>query len=148
MRRFKFRLEVLLKFRKMQKEQAQIKLAEAADKLCVEKKRLDELKGKLSNTVTYLRDSQSDLLSVDILKAYSYYFDKLNEDIKSRTESVKAAEKQCQECLEALQIAANNLNIIEKLRDKRIEQYKNELLREEQQCLDEIGMQIYARENR
>ncbi|MDY6295868.1 MAG: flagellar export protein FliJ, partial [Schwartzia succinivorans] len=40
------------------------------------------------------------------------------------------------------------LKSIEQLKEKRLQEYKDELLFEESKMLDEIGLQLYMRNNR
>lgn len=145
LKRFRFRLEALLNFRKMQKEQAQAQYAAASNRLQMEQQVLVELRQRLSAGFTFLRENLQIRICIDTL--CNGYIDRLKENIELQQEKIRQAENRRLECLKALQDAESNLTIIEKLRDKRVEQYRNEVLRDEQKLIDEIGMQMYVRGN-
>ena len=146
MKPFRFRLETLLDFRKIQQEQAQLVFLKANDQLRREKELLVEFEEKLAENVQLLRVSQQQSLSVEKLKFFQYYFDKINKDIVKQKECIVQATTYCQECLQNLAEAEKNHKIVEKFREKKLQHYQNEAIIEEQKLLDEIGLQIYTRE--
>ena len=146
MKPFRFRLETLLEFRKMQKEQSQIIFLQATNQLRIEKELLVELEGKLTENMQLLRVSQQQSLPVEKLKFFQYYFDKINKDISNQNETIAQAKEHCEECLQKLAEAEKNHKIVEKFREKKLQHYQIEAIQEEQKLLDEIGLQIYTRE--
>lgn len=146
MKPFRFRLETLLDFRKIQKEQAQVVFLKANDQLRREKQLLADFKDKLADNMELLRVSQQQSLSIEKLKFFQYYFDKINNDIVKQKESIVQANQYCQECLQNLAEAEKNHKIVEKFREKKLQNYQIEAINEEQKLLDEIGLQIYTRE--
>ena len=146
MKPFQFRLEALLEFRKMQKEQCQITFLQATNKLRNEKELLTEFEGKLAENVIFLHNRQQQCLSVEVLTSFRYYFDKISKDIATQTESIIQADEYCKQCLHALAEAERNHKIVEKFRERKLQHYQIEALSEEQKILDEIGLQIYSRE--
>lgn len=147
MQRFQFRLETLLKFRRIQKEQAQIKFSEALNKLHTEQELLLDLENKLAESMDALRSRQQEqkLLTLETLKVFSNYFDRIKSDIIIQNEKVTEADGYCKECLAALEEAVKKSKLVEKLRVKRLQQYQADALHEEQKILDEMAMQIYIR---
>lgn len=146
MQSFKFRLETLLKFRKMQKEQAQITFWQATNQFRIEKEKLNSLQGKLLENINLLRTFQQRLLSVETFKSFQYYFDKMKEEIHKQEESVRSADEYRQNCLSILEDSMKNCKVVEKFREKKFQNYQVELIKEEQKMLDEIGLQLYVRE--
>jgi len=146
MKPFQFRLETLLTFRKMQKEQLQLVFLKASHQLRLEQEALAELEGKLTENMTLFHSYQQESLSIEKLKFFRYYFDKINIDISKQNECVMQAEEYCQRCLQELTEAEKNYKIVEKFREKKLQNYQFEVLSEEQKLLDEIGLQIYTRE--
>ena len=49
------------------------------------------------------------------------------------------------QCLQTLAEAEKNYKIVEKFREKKMQNYHIEAMNEEQKLLDEIGLQIYTR---
>lgn len=145
MKKFRFRLETLLKFRKMEEEQAQIKMAEANTRLYKEQELLSQLQHKLLFSLDLLNQEQTGSPTIETLKTFSYYIDKIKSDIVSQHQQVANAEIYRQECLTALEAAIKQRKLVDNLREKRLEQYNAELLQEEQKILDELGTQAFMR---
>lgn len=146
MQSFKFRLETLLKFRKMQQEQAQITFWQATNQFRIETEKLTKLQGKLLENINLLRTFQQRVLSVETLKSFRYYFDKMKEEIHKQEESVRCSDEHRQKCLSVLEDSMKNCKVVEKFKEKKFQNYQVELIKEEQKMLDEIGLQLYVRE--
>lgn len=146
MKKFQFRLETLLKFRKMQEEQALTKLAEATNRLQKEQELLSDLQNKLSSNLDLLNHEQVKQPTIETLKTYSNYIDKIKSEITTQIDLVAKAASYRQECLTILEAAIKQRKLVDNLRKKRLEQYKNELLQEEQKILDELGTQAFMRD--
>ena len=146
MKLFHFRLEKLLEFRKMQKEQSQIAFLQATNQLRSEKGLLMELERKLGENIALINVRQQQPLTIDVLKSFRYYFDKISFDIVKQKQCVMQAAEQREICLNALSEAEKNHKIVEKFREKKLQHYQIEAMNEEQKNLDEIGLQIYTRE--
>jgi flagellar FliJ protein len=145
MRPFQFRLETLLKFRHMQEEQAQIRLAEATAKYVAERERLSALQDSLAGHLADFRSQLSETVTVETLKVLHIYADKLKRDVSAQAIRVETAAQSRQECIAALEEAAKARKLVEKLREKKLAQYQAEALMEEQKMLDELGLQAFSR---
>ncbi len=145
MRPFQFRLETLLKFRHMQEEQAQIRLAEATARYVAERDALTALQSSLTGHMDNFRNQLSEPITVAILKVLRDYADKLKGDISAQALKVEAADHSRRECIAALEEAAKARKLVEKLREKKLAQYQAEALLEEQKLLDELGLQAFSR---
>lgn len=146
MKSFKFRLETLLKFRKMQKEQAQISFWQATNQFRMAKEKLTRLEEKLLENINLLRTFQQDVLPVETFKTFQYYFDKIKKEIQQQEENVRLADEYRKKCLKILEEAVKSHKAVEKFREKKVQDYQAALLKEEQKMLDEIGLQLYVRE--
>jgi len=146
MKPFSFRLEALLEFRKLQKEQSQITFLQATNQLRSEKELLTELEDKLAENIALLNTRQQQSLPIEIFKSFQDYFDKISKDIVKQNQCVLQADAHREECLLVLTEAERNHKIVEKFREKKLQNYQIEALNEEQKLLDEIGIQIYTRE--
>ncbi|CQR71483.1 Flagellar FliJ protein [Sporomusa ovata DSM 2662] len=145
MKKFRFRLETLLKFRKMEEEQAQLKLTEASIRLYKEQELLNQLQNNLVVSLDLLSQEQSGSPTIETLKTFGYYIDKIKSEIIHQQEQVANAETYRQECLVVLEAAMKQRKLVDNLREKRLEQYHTELLQEEQKLLDELGTQAFMR---
>lgn len=148
MKKFKFRLEALLKVRQMQKEQAEINFATATTKYLSEKGKVSCLEEQITSNIESFNTLQNQRFNIERIKSHYYYLSKLKNELVQQKEILLQAELEQKKCLQALEDAMKNLNIIEKLKFKRFEQFKSEILHEEQQYLDDLGIQVYTRQAR
>jgi flagellar FliJ protein len=145
MKKFKFRLEALLKVRQMQKEQAEINFATATAKYLSEKGKMSRLEEQLTSNIETFSQFQKQCLNIEKIKSHHNYLFKLKNELVQQKEILLQAEMEQKKALQALENAMKNLNIIEKLKIKRLTQYKSEILQAEQQYLDDLGIQVYTR---
>ena len=76
---------------------------------------------------------------------YNSFFAWKREQIEMQQQAILQSRQNKQKCLRELMQVMNKLKSIEQLREKRLRQYKEELLQDEQKMLDEIGIQLYMR---
>lgn len=149
MKRFQFRLETLLKYRQMQKEEAQVRFSQALDELRRAREALAKLEAEVAVQLDEFRDYQMrKKLTVDVLMMFNSYFSRMKEEIAAGEKRVESAEKRRQELMKALEDAVRKHKVVKNLRDKRVQEYQAEVLREEQKQLDETGTQLFVRGNR
>lgn len=142
---FRFRLATLLKFRAMQKEQAQLTFMQAVTRVKEEQQKLHFLQDRLADALQNARSEREQRVVVEKLKLFEYYFDKLKKDIEKQTQSLEAAINEQHQCLKRLEEAVKQHRVVEKFREKKWQQYQTEVLQEEQKLLDEIGIQLHVR---
>lgn len=147
MKKFTFRLETLLKVRIMQEEEAQIKLSQATKSYFIEKEKEDTLLLARENTINEFRMKQHEVLTVEILKNYHYFIDKIKEELFLQVKRTQAAAEYRRDCLKKLEEAVKNRKLVEKLKEKQWLEYQEQILREEQVLLDEIGVQAYSKDS-
>jgi len=145
MHAFQFRLEPLLKYRRMLEEQANIKLAEITAIYLHEKDCFTALETCLSNHLNMMRSRQSQPITVAALKMLQDYHDKVKKDLIIQSARLEEAESQRQESLHLLEEAMKARKVVEKLRERRLLQYQTEMLQDEQKHLDELGLQAFSR---
>ncbi|MDU4959908.1 MAG: flagellar export protein FliJ [Sporomusaceae bacterium] len=145
MQRFRFRLEALLHFRKLQTEQAQARLGEATVEWQKQSQTLQSLQSEEREAAVYFRQLQQTPVTADDFVAFHAYKQMLKNKISCQTEAVATAAAQREECRQQLAETLKRQKLVEKLKEKRLQQYNEELLRLEQKELDEIGLQLHAR---
>ena len=147
MQRFQFRLETLLKFRRMQQEQAQVNFAQAVQRLQAEEDILDGLSTKLANSLRLFSEQQErhEVVNVMDFQLFSNFFAQMKNRIAEQAEVIQKAEAQRYECLLALEDAVKNCKLVERLKEKRLLEYRAQFLQEEQKLLDEMASQRYAK---
>lgn len=144
---FRFKLEVLLKYRRMQEEQAQIELSQATAAYLQEKETLGRLRDKLASQQELIREHHHKTVTVATLKMLQNYYDKVIEEARNQQKAVEFADSRRLECIALLEKAMKERKSVEKLKEKRMLQYQLEVLQEEQKHLDELGLSIFSRRN-
>lgn len=145
MKKFKFRLNAVLKVEQIKKEQAEIEFAKAAKFLLDQKNKLVDYENELLHGMQEYYKMSNQKITVDTLTSYSGYFDRMRFQIENQKQCIVEAELAKKEKLKILQLAMSKLKTVEQLRDKSFEKFQREQLLDEQKELDEIGLQIYTR---
>lgn len=146
MQRFQFKLQRLLDFRKIREDQAQAEFVRATRVFLHEKELLHQLRARLDNSLDGLKREQEKANSLLTLKLYQDYIDTTREGIKKQAAVVAAAAERRQRCLRLLEEASRKRKAVDSLRDKKLQQYQEEVLQEEQAYLDELSGQRHLRE--
>ena len=76
---------------------------------------------------------------------YNSFFAWKREQIEMQQQAILQSRQNKQKKLRELMQVMNKLKSIEQLKEKRLQQYKEEMLLDEQKQLDEIGIQLYMR---
>ena len=147
MRRFQFKLQRLLEFRKIREEQAQAEFAKATRVFLHEKERMKILQETLTDTFNILKAQQDKSGPPIMLKMFQEYIDTTREGIRLQASKVAAAGEYRQKCLKAFEEASRRRKAVDNLRERRLQQYQDEVLLEEQGFLDELAGQRYIRES-
>ena len=146
MKKFRFKLETLLKVTRMNKETAQVALATAT-------KKLEEARSQLQTLLEEMAQGHKDYdeltskgtITVGTLMTYNSFFNWKRTQIENQQQEIIKCQSERQQRVRELVAIVNKLKSIEQLKEKRLQQYMEELLQEEQKQLDEIGGQLYSR---
>ena len=147
MKKFRFKLETLLGVTRRKKEDAERLFAEATRKLEEERARLVELLQDMQRVQAEYAEQTKEgkRISVGRLMTYTSYVNWKRQQIEAQQQAIIQAQAERQKRLKELLELMSKLKSIEQLKEKRLQQYKDELLFEESKMLDEIGLQLYMR---
>ena len=147
MKKFKFQLETLLKVTKMKKEEAEVELGKASRKL-------EEARTGLETLLAEMQKGQQDYdalsqegtrVTIGRLMSFNSFFAWKREQIEMQQNILLQVRGEKQQKLKELMEVMSYLKSIEQLREKRLQEYKEDVLKEEQKMLDEIGLQLTTR---
>lgn len=147
MKKFKFKLETLLKVTQRKKDDAEMAFAEVS-------KRLEEQRAALQNLLQQLQTGQREFsemtkegksVNVGIIMTYNNFFNWKRAQIEQQQQLILRTTQERQQKLKKLMELMTYLKSIEQLKEKRLHEYNEELLFEEQKMLDEIGLQLSVR---
>ena len=147
MKKFRFKLETLLGVTRRKKEDAERLFAEATRKLEEERARLVDLLQEMQRVQAEYKEQTQEgkRISVGRLMTYTSYVNWKREQIEAQQQAIMQAQAERQKRLKELLELMSKLKSIEQLKEKRWQQYKEEVLFEESKQLDEIGLQLYMR---
>ena len=139
MRRFKFTLESVLTIRKKALEDARIKLASIVNILNKQNEILKEMELALENI---RNDSEQYLFSQTfnpfVISNYSSFSNKIIQDIATQKMIIQKTKLDLKVQQEKTKEAYIQVQSLEKLKEKQIEQYDKEVLQEEFKTIDDI----------
>ena len=147
MKKFKFQLETLLKVTRRKKDDAEMQFAEVS-------RRLESHREQLKNLLHELQEGQHEYaemtgegktVNVGIIMTYNNFFNWKRAQIEKQQQLILKTTQERQQKLKALMELMTYLKSIEQLKEKRLREYNEELLFEEQKMLDEIGLQLHVR---
>jgi flagellar protein FliJ len=146
MKKFKFQLDTLLKVTCIKKNQAELKFAEISRKLADQQHDLMVfLEDMQRGQQDYDRLIAVKRINIGTLMTYNSFFSWKRSQIEKQQQEILQTKAERQKRLELLVEIMHKLKSIEQLREKRLQQYKDQIIFEEQKLLDEIGLQLYMR---
>lgn len=147
MKKFRFKLETLLSVTRRKKEDAERLFAEATRRLEEERARLTELLQEMQRVQAEYAEQTKEgkRISVGRLMTYTSYVNWKRQQIEAQQQTIMQAQAERQKRLKELLELMSKLKSIEQLKEKRLQQYKDDVLFEENKQLDEIGLQLYMR---
>lgn len=147
MKKFKFQLETLLKVTRMKKEDAEAAYAEATRKL-------EDQRAHLQMLLNEMQQGQRDYekisregtrVKVGRIMQFNSFFAWKREQIEMQNNLILQSRAEKQKKLKALMEVMRYLKSIEQLKDRKWQEYKDEVMHEEQKVLDELGQQLVMR---
>ena len=139
MKRFRFSLEKVLKLRTQEQEQAKRALAQAMAVEASARQALEDVRARLQQRASEAGALERAGLSVFEFANFRHYVAFLQGEEKRYAEELARAEQMTQKRRLALLEARRREKALEKLKERRLEQYQQESLRHEQKELDEYG---------
>ncbi|CAN5649059.1 hypothetical protein BH09PLA1_BH09PLA1_22150 [soil metagenome] len=143
MAKFVFRLEPVLKQRKREEQEKQRELAlreQVVVNLQIELKRLDDALRSASDD---LRNNHlTGAIDLHFLTAHRRFLMSMRRQGMSVVQRIAAANLQVDDARQKLAHAARQRKVIERLRERHLARWREDLARREQAEMDEIGTQI------
>jgi flagellar FliJ protein len=141
MRRFSFRLENVLRIRKKQEEGTELEFAKRKTELKKIQSEIAKLGDKLHLFMRENQYSEGSFSVFDIL-AVDNYITRLEHDIKQLNARRDEKQQEVSRYLYLLREAKKARKVIENLRDRQLERYRDDVNREENIELDDINQNI------
>lgn len=147
MKKFKFQLETLWKVTRMKKEDAEVAFAEASRKVEEAREALDGLLREMQQGQQEYEalSMEGTKVTVGRLMTFNSFFAWKREQIEMQQGILLQMRNERQKKLKELMDVMSYLKSIEQLKEKRLQEYREEAMQEEQKMLDEIGLQLTMR---
>ena len=147
MKKFRFQLETLLRVTSSKKEDAEVAFAKASrdleDRRAHMQLLLDEMQRGQRDYEAISKEGKR--VTVGRLMDFHSFFAWKREQIEMQQNILLQVRGEKQQKLKELMEVMSYLKSIEQLREKRLQEYKEDVLKEEQKMLDEIGLQLTTR---
>ena len=146
MKGFKFRLESVLGARQKKLEDCQLNFAKAKNKLHRENMILVDIVKALNETILSLEKVlNAGGIDQTLIFIHQNYIIKLKEDIKNQKIIIETAEKELEEANMLMLEALKAKKIMEKLREKALNEFKEKTGMQEKLLIDEIATCRYKK---
>lgn len=144
MKKFKYRLETLLKVKEHIKKEKQKEHAAALNRVNHQKKQLQDIDNAKTTTFEKQRSQMKSSIVVAEMLVCSRYLNKLKRENMAGKELLKALKKKAEEKREKLIEASRDQKIYEKLKEKQREKYNEMIKMLETKDNDEIAIRNYG----
>ena len=142
---FKFKLEALRKYRNFQEDALQKELARAQRNRDQEIDRLQLLLEKRSRAEESLKHAQEKSTHGAHMALYDVYIKRMTGEITDQRLRIEEADALCNEKIQLLLEAMQNRKTIDKLKEKDLQAYMENLNQNEQKFLNEIAINQFTR---
>ncbi|WP_227767244.1 flagellar export protein FliJ [Zhaonella formicivorans] len=146
MKKFHFHLESVLNYRLLKEDEAKQRLAQAQklasrhmELLAAFQKELDEEQGRM------VSEGKGTGLEVTAALHRDLYLGSLQQAIEKQQQEVNRARAEVMTCRRLVAKAHQDTKVMENLKAKRWQQYSNEMDKQEQKVMDELGLSGFVR---
>ncbi len=139
MTKFSFRLQAVLKLKSQLEEKAKGEFAMAMLKLQAERRKLQQIQQEQSGCMEELRQHEETGITVGRLKEFNAYIMLLRDHITEQKIAVNEARENADKHREKLIKAVQEREILEKLRERKYEEFLQSVRKDEQKHLDEVA---------
>jgi flagellar FliJ protein len=144
MKKFKFRLQRVLETKESEERQKKRELGEKQNLLAQEEAVLTQLLAQIDDHEQKQRHSiEVSSNAGDLLRQHRWQLE-LNKQKKQQLHNINKCEKEVEKARLALVEATREKRVLEKLKEKQLEEYKKYLTAEEQKVLDDVGARNHS----
>ena len=138
MKRFRFRLDPVIRYREYRERIAQIGLAREAQALIESKNRISEMEHTMRHTAGELDSEQKQGIEADRHRVFTTYLQGLRDEIESESERLVEIGKRIREKQEAVKAETIKKKTLEWIKQTRYSKYLEWINRAEQKAADEL----------
>lgn len=137
---FYFRLQSILDYRKQIEEKQALELANIKNRLDREQKTLNKVQKERATLTAKLENIGKSSLCAANVSVYFSYIHRMKKQENDQKEVIGKVEKELEAQRQAFVNASQKRKILATVKEKKLAEYKLELIRREQKELDEAGI--------
>ena len=142
---YKFRLESVLRHRKLIEEDLQKKLGALKRQLFDEKERLSHFEQVRNRFSGELQQKQVKSISVSDILLYTGFIQQVSKEIEKQSEKIVEAQENLDQKREELIGAMKNRKMIDRLKEKGLKAHMKEISKKELSLINEVAINIFNR---
>ncbi len=143
MKKFEFNLQKLLEIREKKEELQKLKLAKASGEYHLEVNKVEKIKDNVKNYKSKLTKEKN--ISVENLRLLDYISSNAEKAIKNLEPVIEEKRKKMEREIEIYNSLRRERKVVEILKEKKYNQYMEELNKEEQKLVDEMAKNTYLK---
>ncbi|HIE26417.1 TPA: flagellar export protein FliJ [Candidatus Poribacteria bacterium] len=147
MKKYRFKLETLLKYRTSIEDIKSLELADAIRKYENQQRYINQLKSERGNCQKDFSVEQSHGISASQMTFYTNYIEELDAKIRDDTTTLKALHEQVEKKRQDFLEARKQRRVVEELKSSDFARYLKEMTRLEQLFIDEIASNQFGIRN-
>ena len=141
MKRFSFRLERVLQYRELVKDEKRRVLRHKMARL----RDCQEWLSYLENERLSLAIDENGIFPVEVILQWGFYCERLKNEIEKAQEVIVVREKEVDEAMTQYIEASKEVSVLQKLKEKQRSEYVENVAKEESKILDELAVQRSGR---
>jgi flagellar FliJ protein len=141
---YNFNLESVLNHRKLVEENLQKELAVLRLSLVDEREKLRKYKESRSKLLEELKRKQEEGTTISDVFLYLPFIEQLSKDIEKQKKNILELENDVEQKRQDLVGATKKKKTLEKLKDKGLKTYKQEMTKNEQEFLNEVAVNRFS----
>ena len=145
MQTFRFSLEKVLQFKTQRENEQSARLAQLQRELLNQRHRLAELLKEQQQVLAQWEQIQRGTLSPKIIALYQRHLEYLRRCSYDQRELIDVLDRELEEERRLLLRMSKERRVLERLKERQLEEYRSELMSKEQGFLDEVGNNLYVR---
>lgn len=138
MAKFIFKFQSLMNVKEKLKEQKEVEFGKAVQNYEIEKNKLNDIDSKKTQAIVQLKANISNRVSAREVFEYNAYIDKLKKDSIAQHKNIQKAEQEVERVRVELSEAIMEIKKYEKLKEKDLSIYNEEIKQKENAFVDEI----------
>jgi flagellar FliJ protein len=142
---FRFSLEKVLQFKTQRENEQSARLAQLQRELLNQRHRLAELLKEQQQVLAQWEQIQRGTLSPKIIALYQRHLEYLRRCSYDQRELIAFLDRELEEERRLLLRMSKERRVLERLKERQLEEYRSELMSKEQGFLDEVGNNLYVR---